>query len=177
MIIDKEQINNLKIIHYPHPVLRQQAQRIEQIDESIEKLVLKMLELMYQYKGVGLAANQVAIPVRLFVANPTCEPGNEMVFINPKIMETAGWAEAEEGCLSVPQIYTKIRRRQKIVAVATDLNGKQFEIPANDLLARIVQHETDHLDGKTIVDRMSPLAKISHRRQLKLLEDQLTSAK
>ncbi len=175
MNLDREQIKRLKIIHYPHPVLKQQAERIEQIDENIEQLILKMLDLMYEYKGVGLAANQVAVPLSVFVANPTGEKGNELVFINPEIVEELGWAEAEEGCLSVPQIYTKIRRRKRIVAVATDLSGKQFEMPAEDLLARIIQHETDHLHGKTIVERMSPIAKLANRRQLKLLEEQLAA--
>ncbi len=177
MELNKEQINELKIIHYPHPVLKQRAEPIVEINDTVEQLVLKMIDLMYQYKGVGLAANQVAVPLRVFVANPTCEKGDELVFINPEIIEENGWAEAEEGCLSVPQIYTTIRRRKKIVVVATDISGKQFEIPADDLLARIIQHETDHLYGKTIVDRMSPLAKLSNRRQLKLLEEQLSVEK
>ncbi len=175
MILDTEKINELTIIHYPHPVLKQQSKRIEQIDDNIEKLILKMLELMYQNKGVGLAANQVAVPLSLFVANPTGEKQDELIFINPEIIEQEGWDEAEEGCLSVPQIYTKIRRRKKIVAQAIDITGKQFEIAADNLLARIIQHETDHLLGKTIVDRMSPLAKISNRRQLKLLEEQFNA--
>ena len=170
MIPEKEQIDNLHIVHYPHPVLRQVADEIRNIDQNIEQLVLKMIELMYQNRGVGLAANQVGIPLRLFVANPTGERGKELVFINPQIVETNGWAESEEGCLSVPQIQTNIRRQQKVTVRAIDLKEHPFEVPAEGLLARIVQHENDHINGKTILDRMSRIARMAHRRQIKYLE-------
>ncbi len=168
---DIEQVDELRIVHYPHEVLKQRASRIETIDTNIEKLALKMIELMHQYRGVGLAGNQVAVPLRIFVANPTCEEGEDIVFINPEIIEVADWNESEEGCLSVPQVNVNIRRRKKIVVSATDLSGKAVEMPADQLLARIVQHELDHLDGKTIIDRMSKLARLTNRKQIKYLEE------
>ena len=176
MSLDKEQINNLEIIHYPHPVLQQVASKIETLDETVEQLALKMIDLMHQNRGVGLAGNQVAVALRIFVANPTGEEGDDRVFINPQIEETSQWAEQEEGCLSVPQIYTKIRRHRKLVVTATDLNGNTFETAGEDLLARVVQHEIDHLDGKTILDRMSKVARLSNRRQIKYLEEQAESS-
>jgi peptide deformylase len=133
-----------------------------------------MIELMHQNRGVGLAANQVAVPLRIFIANPTGEQGKERVFINPQIIETTGWIESEEGCLSVPQIQTNIRRQQKVAVKAIDLKGNPFEMRAEGLLARIIQHETDHINGKIILDRMSRIAKISHRRQIQYLEQQVS---
>ncbi len=163
-------LDELGIVYYPHPALRQRAKHIDEIDESIEKLARKMVELMYANKGVGLAANQVGVPVRLFVANPTGEKGNELIFVNPEIVEANGWAEAEEGCLSLPQIYGNVRRNKTVIIVATDLAGARREMKVTDLLARIVQHESDHLDGRLIVDRFSVLAKMSCRSRLKELE-------
>lgn len=170
-MIETEQVNELKIVHYPHETLKQKSSRIEKIDTNIEKLALKMIELMHQHKGVGLAGNQVAVPLRIFIANPTFEEGKDLIFINPEILEVADWNESEEGCLSVPQINVNIRRRKKVIISAIDLSGKAVEIVADQLLARIVQHEIDHLDGKTIIDRMSKLARLTNRKQIKYLEE------
>lgn len=171
MLLDMEKIKELHIVKYPDRVLRERTHAVEEFDEKLEQLVLKLLEKMRESKGVGLAANQVGIPLRIFVANTAGEAGKDMVFINGEIIDSEGWTEAEEGCLSVPQIYTKIRRHQKAVIHAVDIKGIPFELEATELLARVLQHETDHLDGKLIIDRMSLAAKIANRRQIKYLED------
>jgi peptide deformylase len=165
----KEQ--ELNIVKYPQKVLRERAKEVGEFDESLHQFVLRMIKLMYETKGVGLAAPQVGHSKRVFVASPTGEAGKEMIFINPELVEGEGSVEAEEGCLSVPQVYSKIRRHQKVTIRAQDIYGTFFELKATELLARIVQHETDHLDGKLILDRMSNLAKMSHRRQIKYLEE------
>jgi peptide deformylase len=169
--LTKELIEQLEIVKYPNPVLRQTAVKVERFDKNLELLVLKMLELMHSNKGVGLAANQVGIPLRLFVANHTGEPADDKAYINIEFLEAAGWAEAEEGCLSLPQIYGNVRRNQKVTIEAYDVKGNRFEIQAADLYARVLQHESDHLDGKMIIDRMNMVAKIANRRQIKYLED------
>jgi peptide deformylase len=170
-MLDLETIKDLTIVKYPQKVLRQRAKEITVFDEALEQLALKMIQIMHETKGVGLAANQVGIPLRMFVANPTGESGKDLVCINGEIIDPEGWVEAEEGCLSVPQIYSNIRRQQKLTFRARDLKGRTFELQAADLLARIIQHETDHLDGRLILDRMGTAAKLSHRRQIKYLED------
>jgi len=169
--LTREQIEQLEIVKYPQPVLRQTARKVERFDENLELLVLKMIDLMHRNKGVGLAANQVGVPLRVFVASPTGQPGDDRAYINIEFLEASGWAEAEEGCLSLPQIYGNVRRNQKIKIEAWDVKGNRFEVQATDLLARILQHETDHLDGKIIIDRMNMVGKMANRRQIKYLED------
>jgi len=165
-----EQINDLTLVKYPHPALQQEAKRIERLDTWVEQLALKMIELMHRHHGVGLAANQVGVALQVFVANPTTERGKELVLVNPEIVDATGWEEHEEGCLSLPDIRGKIRRRQKVVVEATDLAGNRRVIDTNNLLARIVQHETDHLAGTLILRRMSAVARLAARRQIKKLE-------
>jgi peptide deformylase len=171
LIVDTGKIKELHVVKYPDPVLHRPAELVRQFDENLEQLTLKMIEIMRESKGVGLAANQVGIPIRLFVANPTGEPGKDLVFINNEITDADGWVEGEEGCLSVPQIYVKIRRHQRLIVRAVDAKGRPFELQAADLLARVVQHESDHLDGRLILDRMSIAAKLANRRQIKYLEE------
>ncbi len=170
-MIDTDQIKELHVVKYPHKVLRQPTAIVTQFDENLKQLVLKMIEMMHSSKGVGLAANQVGVSLRLFVANPTGEVGKDMVFINGEIRNAEGWEEHEEGCLSVPDVYAKIRRNKKLVIQAVDLAGHPFEMQATDLMARVIQHETDHLDGRLIIDRMSTVARLAHRRQIKYLEE------
>jgi peptide deformylase len=113
----------------------------------------------------------VGIPLRIFVANPTGQPEDDLAYINIEFLEASGWAEAEEGCLSLPQIYGNVRRNQKIKIEAWDVKGNRFEVEAADLPARVLQHEADHLDGKMIIDRMGMVSKMANRRQIKYLED------
>ena len=121
-----------------------------------------MFDCMYENKGIGLAANQVALPYRLFVMNATGDPAvveAERVFLNPEIVRRKGSAEEEEGCLSLPQLYGQVRRAEKIVANAFDLDGQEFEFTLDELEARIVQHEYDHIDGVLFIDRMTDAAR------------------
>jgi len=171
-MIDPETIEQLQVVKYPRPVLHRPTQPVTKFDDTLKKLAEKMIQLMHESNGVGLAATQVGLPFRIFVANPTGQVGNDLVFINGEIIDTDGWIEHEEGCLSVPQVFGKVRRHTKVTIRAVDLSGKPFELQATDLLARIIQHETDHLDGKLILDRMTKMAKFAHRRQIKYLEGQ-----
>lgn len=152
----------MEIVHYPHPCLSWKSQPVREINADLRKTVEQMLELMYEAKGVGLAANQVAFPWRLFVMNPAGEdidPEDVHVFINPEITSRKGSEEAEEGCLSLPEVYGQVRRAEEIVVEAFDLKGQGFEMELSELPGRIVQHETDHLDGVMFPDRMTDIAR------------------
>ena len=121
-----------------------------------------MFELMYAAKGIGLAANQVGLPYRLFILNLTADPeikDEEIVFLNPTILKRKGTTEGEEGCLSFPGMYGQVKRAAKIDVEAFDLNGECFEYSLDDLAARAVQHENDHLDGVLFIDRMTETAR------------------
>ena len=160
----------LEIVHYPHPALSWKSQPVVAIDADLRSTVRNMFDLMYEAQGIGLAANQVAIPFRVFVLNLTSDPeeaNEEHVFVNPVIVQRNGSEEGEEGCLSLPELYGTVRRAEEIVVEAFDLQGQGFEMALTDLSARAVQHETDHLDGVLFIDRMSE----TKRREL---EPQLT---
>lgn len=147
----------LQIVNYPHPALRWKSKPIKSISPELRDTVRNMFELMYEARGIGLAANQVALPYRLFVINLTSDPKEmeeEFVFINPEITKRKGTAEGEEGCLSLPQVYGDVKRSEEITVEAYDLEGQLFEITLDDLAARAVQHEIDHLEGIMFTDRM-----------------------
>jgi peptide deformylase len=165
-------LRQLRIIHYPDPRLRKRSKPLEKIDEDLTRLTVRMFELMYEVRGLGLAAPQVGLNWRMFVTNHTGQPENELVFINPEIVEVRGQIERDEGCLSVPEIYVPLKRAQWCRIRAVNLNGNPFEMEGEDLLARAWQHEMDHLNGVLIADRMSPTDRIVHRKQLKKLEDE-----
>jgi peptide deformylase len=121
-----------------------------------------MFDCMYENNGIGLAANQVALPYRLFVTNVTGDPAvkeAERVFINPEILRRKGSAEGEEGCLSLPQLYGQVRRSEKILVDAFDLDGQEFELTTEELEARVIQHENDHIDGVLFIERMTEAAR------------------
>ncbi len=168
-------IPSLTIVKYPDPRLRDQGETVTVFDEHLRALIEKMFELMYRYNGVGLAAQQVGLPLRLFVANPTLSEGDERIYINSELIDLSGSAEAEEGCLSFPNLYVAIKRAATATIRATDAEGNTFEQTGGDLLARIYQHEHDHTEGRLLVDRMSPVAKIANRRLLKAMEDEYAS--
>lgn len=147
----------MEIVQYPHPALRWKSKPVQEINADLRKVVAEMFELMYASKGIGLAANQVALPWRLFLINLTGDPAEkdeEFVFLNPEILRRKGTVEGEEGCLSFPGLYGPVRRAADIVVEAFDLNGEAFEFTLDDLGARAVQHEADHLDGVLFIDRM-----------------------
>lgn len=163
----------MKIVHYPHPALRHAARPVATIDKELRLHVGAMTELMYQAKGLGLAATQVALPFQLLVMNVTGDPTKkeaEEVFVNPRIVEKKGVQEDEEGCLSFPGLYQNVRRAKSIRFQAYDLQGKLIERTVHDLEARAWQHEIDHLNGVLFIDMMGPLARLSARSSVKKFE-------
>jgi len=152
----------VNIITYPHPTLRRVSKPLRRVDAELRQNIRLMFELMYAAKGIGLAANQVDLPLRLFVVNLESNPevGQEQVFINPVIsLPRGGSEESEEGCLSLPGLYGPVVRPKQVRINAYGLDGKEIQIDATGLLARCVQHELDHLDGVLFPDRMSASAK------------------
>lgn len=148
----------MQIVLYPHPALLFQSVPITQITPELQGMIRDMFDLMYAAEGIGLAANQVGLPYRLFVLNLTGkreEKDQEHVFINPEIVKRKGSQEAEEGCLSFPKLYGQVRRASEIVVEAFDADGQGFELTIDGLASRAIQHETDHLDGRLFIDRLS----------------------
>ena len=157
---------------YPTPVLAEKAKPVETIDDSIRILAERMADIMVETKGVGLAGPQAGVNLRIFVASPDGTKENARVYINPTIHTEGSLETLEEGCLSLPGIYGKIKRYSKCTITATDLDGNEFTETGEGLPARIFQHEYDHLEGRMIKDRLGQAAKIRARRRLKQLEDQ-----
>ncbi|HON92256.1 MAG TPA: peptide deformylase [Sedimentisphaerales bacterium] len=162
-------IDKCKMTRFPAPVLRGKAAPVETIDDSIRKLVEKMTDLMIEHKGIGFAAPQAGVGLRLFIISLTGTRDNVRVYINPTVTGLGDLEEAEEGCLSVPGVWTRIRRHKRASVTATDLDGRPFSDEGEGLYARALQHEYDHIEGLVIVNRMSATARIAHRRQLKKL--------
>ncbi len=146
----------LSIIHYPHPTLRYKSKPIRRVDAELREIAAEMLELMYEADGVGLAANQVDLPLRLFVANPsgTRGEGEELVLLNPELQRPRGSDVAQEGCLSLPELYGMVKRPKVVRLSAYDLQGNPIECDVDGFLARVLQHENDHLDGVLFFDRL-----------------------
>jgi len=165
-------IDKCRITRYPAEVLAGQAEPVETIDDNIRQLIKKMAEIMIERKGVGLAAPQAGVPLRLFIISLDGTAQNVKVYINPTVTSDGTVGSNEEGCLSVPGVFTKIRRYKKCKVTATDLDGNEFSDEAEGLYARALQHEYDHIEGITIVNRMTQTARIAHRRQLKKLTEQ-----
>mgnify|MGYP003340678124 FL=1 len=158
----------LNVLCYPDPRLHKVAKPVAQVDERIQKIVADMAQTMYDAPGVGLAATQVDIHERIVVIDVSDEQNDLKVFINPEII----WASAEkkswrEGCLSVPDFYDEVERPAQIRVRALDLNGKEFEIEADGLLAVCLQHELDHLQGKVFVEYLSLLKRTRISQKLK----------
>jgi peptide deformylase len=164
---------SLQIIQYPHPTLRHPSKPLKRVDAELRKIVAEMFELMYEHEGVGLAANQVDLPYRLFIANVEGNPEAEeaeCVFINPVLSGGRGQEEDEEGCLSIPGVYAPVTRNTTIKVEAYDLAGNEITLEAEDLMARILQHETDHLDGTLFIDRLGPAQLAAIRDKLEEFE-------
>jgi peptide deformylase len=151
----------MKIVKYPHPALRNAAQPVTAIDKDIQLAAAAMLDAMYTNEGLGLAAPQVALPVRLLVMNFEGDPERkeaEFVAINPVIVETKGGTISDrEGCLSFPGLYQQVRRAKTVRVQAYNLKGELYEMVCHDLPARVWQHEIDHLDGVLFIDKMGSL--------------------
>lgn len=147
----------LPILHYPDPRLHKVAAPVRQVDDKIRKLIKDMAETMYAAPGIGLAATQVDVHLRVIVIDISETRDQLQALINPEIISTEGEAECEEGCLSVPGIYEKVTRAEKVVVSALDEQGRARTIEADGLLAVCIQHEMDHLVGRVFVEKLSRL--------------------
>lgn len=166
---------DLPLVLYPDPRLRKRAAEAPQFDAptsaALGRLAARMLEVMRQCRGVGLAAPQLGVAVRMFVMNATGNPEDDRVYVNPRLSDPEGEEERDEGCLSLPEINTPVWRSLKLRLRARDVQGNAIDETAEGFIARIWQHETDHLDGVLILDKMSATMKMSNRKKLKELED------
>ena len=166
-------IRDLQIIRWPDPRLKKKSEPVTAFDEDLRRLAGRMFDLMRECKGVGLAAPQVGRNIRLFVANPTGKPEDDKVYVNPVLTDAEGDEEAEEGCLSLPDVNVKVTRpTAKVRMRAQDLNGEPFELYGSGFITRIWQHENDHLNGILILDRMGAVAKLTYRKRLRELEEE-----
>jgi peptide deformylase len=163
----------LPILTFPNPRLRNKALPVREVDGKVRQLVADMLETMYAAPGIGLAAIQVDVPLRVVVIDVSDTNDAPLCLINPEIVELSGVEQMDEGCLSVPGFYESVSRAERVRVRALDRDGKPFEIDTDGLLAVCIQHEIDHLDGKLFVDYLSSLKRQRIRRRLeKDLRDQ-----
>ncbi|MCL4680408.1 MAG: peptide deformylase [Rhodocyclaceae bacterium] len=147
----------LPILRYPDPRLHKKAVPVLRIDETVRKLIADMAETMYEAPGIGLAATQVDEHKRVVVIDVSEDKSKLLALVNPEILERSGEQVCEEGCLSVPGIYDKVTRSERVRVRALDAQGEPFELEAEGLLAVCIQHEIDHLDGKVFVEHLSQL--------------------
>jgi peptide deformylase len=161
-------IGRLELVEYPHPALARKAKPLARIDDDVRHAVAQMFDIMYEAQGVGLAANQVALPYRLFIVNVTGQrgAGEELVFLNPALSRPRGTAVQEEGCLSLPGLRMDVRRPERVVLDAWSLDGQPIHLDLDGFLARVVQHEFDHLEGRLFTDRLPEAAALEARRAL-----------
>jgi peptide deformylase len=157
---------------YPDPVLRNKTSRVERIDSTLDRLIEDMVETMHAAPGVGLAANQVGVPLQLAVIDLSSRENEEqrhplLVIINPELIIMEGSLLEEEGCLSIPDYTETVKRAARVKVRAQDRKGKQFELEAEGLMAKALQHEIDHLNGLLFVDRLSSLKKHLFKRRFK----------
>ncbi|MDD2464625.1 MAG: peptide deformylase [Desulfobulbus sp.] len=163
------------IITFPHPVLRQKAETITEFNEELKALVEDMADTMYKAPGVGLAANQIGVARRVVLVDQSIEDDerNFITLVNPEITQGEGSVVQEEGCLSVIECYSNVKRYQKIHVTAQDVEGRPLEFDAEDRFARIIQHEVDHLLGTLFIDHLSTLKRAMYKKKLKkILKDQ-----
>ena len=162
----------LKIVRYPEPVLLAVGKPVTDFDAKLKTLVKDMFETMYDAKGVGLAAPQVAVSTRLFVMD--CSGGEDekqkIAAVNPEIIMQEGEQIGDEGCLSFPGLYQQIQRNMRAIVRAQDVDGNWFELDATELTARCILHETDHCDGIVFLDRMTVLKREMAKRKIKKLQ-------
>ena len=157
---------------YPSPLLRRPCPPVEAFDDDLQAVVSAMFECMTEAKGVGLAAPQVGLRMRLLILNPTGEDADALTMVNPTILERSGpTVPFEEGCLSFPGIYAEVERPELCTVEFQDVTGAKQRLEADGFVSRIIQHEYDHLEGVLLVDRMSPADKHRHRAALEDLVD------
>lgn len=163
----------MKVLRFPHPILKHHCKPVQKINRELRDRIAEMFQTMYETEGVGLAANQVGLPFRLFVMNPTGDPEKpeeEHVFINPVILKKSGKIDDNEGCLSFPGIHADVLRSESIDVEAIDLKGEVFRFQWKGHPARIVQHETDHLNGVGFIERLSPAALLEIKEDIEELK-------
>ena len=158
-----------EIVTYPNPVLREQTKKVIEFGDELKKLAADMGETMYDAPGIGLAANQIGVSLQVIVVDVTELDGEKqfVTYVNPVISDGEGSAVDEEGCLSVIEFTSNVKRFKKIKVTAQDLDGKTVEFEAEDRFARIIQHEVDHLRGKLFIDRISTLKRNLYKKKLK----------
>ena len=156
----------LEILRYPDKRLRQIAKPVTEFNDALRTLTVNMAQTMYDAPGIGLAAVQVNVPLRVVVIDISEDKSDLMVLINPQIIQQQGSAIHQEGCLSVPEIYADVERAEQVTITSMDLNGNELTIEADELLAVCIQHEIDHLDGKVFVDYLSRMKQERIRRKL-----------
>ena len=163
----------MRVVKYPHPTLRHKSKPLRRVDSELKTMIRSMLDLMYSREGIGLSANQVDLPYRLFVMNVKADADagdEEHVFLNPVIVRRNGQAEDREGCLSFPEIFAPVKRAEKIVLNAYNLKGQELTFEMDGLYARAVQHEIDHLEGVLFIDRLSRSNVLDIKEDLEELE-------
>jgi peptide deformylase len=160
----------LNILRYPDPRLHKVAAPVEQVDESVRRLVRDMAETMYAAPGIGLAATQVDVHKRVIVIDVSDARDQLLALINPEIVARDGQQECEEGCLSVPGVYDIVKRAEKVKVRALNATGEPFELEAEGLLAVCIQHEMDHLEGKVFVEYLSRLKQARIRAKMQKQE-------
>lgn len=166
----------LEILTFPDERLRRRAEPVEQVDDSIRQLVDDMFESMYDAPGIGLAAIQVNVPMRVIVIDTSDEKDQPLCLINPQILERSGEEQMDEGCLSVPGFFEPVTRAERVKVRALGRDGEPFELETDGLLAVCIQHEIDHLDGKLFVDHISSLKRQRIRKRLEKERRQATPA-
>jgi peptide deformylase len=159
----------MRIVNYPHPVLRAKSTPIQSISKELHLIAGNMLELMYKHEGLGLAGPQVDYPHQIIVMNFSGKPEeteNECVAINPVVLESKGSIDDREGCLSFPDLYAKVKRAKTVKVQAYNLKGELFEMTCTDLAARLWLHEIDHLQGNLFIDKMGLIGRMNSRKDL-----------
>jgi peptide deformylase len=158
-----------EVLKYPHPLLKKRSEKVERVDEETRKWIEDMTETMYQANGIGLAACQIGFPRRIIVLDVSpIDPEHDLfAMVNPEVISEEGEIDHEEGCLSVPDCFEKVKRRETICVRGLSPDGKPIEVTGKGILAFALQHEIDHLDGILILDRMSRLKREIYRNKLK----------
>ncbi|MCK6542169.1 peptide deformylase [bacterium] len=162
----------LKIVTYGNPILREKTKPVKKIDATIKTLVRNMIETMHKADGIGLAAPQIGKSLALFVVDisPIEEGHQPMVFMNVEILSSKGNAPYKEGCLSIPGVYADVHRPEKIKLRYMDMDGKTHEVAADGLLARVIQHENDHINGKLFIDYLDEETLAPLRPEIEAIE-------
>jgi peptide deformylase len=160
----------LDILHYPDPRLRTRAQPVAEVDDTLRRLIDDMFETMYAAPGIGLAATQVNVHLRLVVIDVSPDGSEPLCLINPEILEAEGQESSQEGCLSVPDVFEAVTRAERIRVRALDRDGQSRIVEASGLTAVCIQHELDHLEGKLFVDRLSELKRTRIRKKYEKLQ-------